>query len=672
MDIRRWLAETVLPERLPSLPEQLGLPPFLQPKEQTEQRRQKGNRRRKRGTSDSSLLDHRPIGKKAPPINYETNIDEGTDAGPCSDATSASSSSGSSKSSHKYARRPRRKTRLERYEHAAKEIDGRGKEAHLNRKGESRKRRRQSRHKQRGQPRAGLVQGFTAKNVPTDRLTLKPREKLGIFSKGRASSPVKGRGLPDLVFSEMKFLQKHKSQPEVVPQAGVEKRKRRKDHARARQEEISAYFTSVGPVLAEKDGNIQAKGGSHHRKALPNPDHERQRPRPRSLLFDNAIPTVELGDKGTYLGFRSRGPRHRSGSYISWSESVRGPSVTPIYPRAGSTIDVGQLAPIPNSRDRNRTGVTDVLYSRNASSSISRRVTEGSGQHFEVSSLTPAIHRETRSHSFPLRVSSPRALDVQGRKGQTTDIAASPTSMPSALPRHPQIGGQETRGPHVDGCGSGAKRTTTQLPKDPECEPNVHGVSHEGEHLEEGSDKAEPQSSSSLANILRECNAAFDGDRRRVAGSYGCYPLYIEPVLEEREETDPPSDDNPQRRPTVRFSGVEMHHLNIPNFLGPGIYEEQAERLRAMERRQYDTIHKVEDSLYKEKDEWMDDEEEEEDNGEELLCGEGMELLPEEMTSQVAGAEAEWFVPGLITHGERLEQRDNTVTRDFWRPNRLY
>lgn len=51
-----------------------------------------------------------------------------------------------------------------------------------------------------------LNETFEAPNIHTQRLTLKPSIGPGLFNKGRASAQVDRRGLPDLTFSEMKFL----------------------------------------------------------------------------------------------------------------------------------------------------------------------------------------------------------------------------------------------------------------------------------------------------------------------------------------------------------------------------------------------------------------------------------------------------------------------------------
>ncbi|KAA8894821.1 hypothetical protein FN846DRAFT_912438 [Sphaerosporella brunnea] len=53
-----------------------------------------------------------------------------------------------------------------------------------------------------------LIKGFSAETIAKQRITLQPSHKLGIFKNGRASSPVRRRGLPDLTFSEVDFLSK--------------------------------------------------------------------------------------------------------------------------------------------------------------------------------------------------------------------------------------------------------------------------------------------------------------------------------------------------------------------------------------------------------------------------------------------------------------------------------
>ncbi|KAI4673273.1 uncharacterized protein J4E88_008885 [Alternaria novae-zelandiae] len=225
MDIRKWLDETVQPEA-PREPNNLH---------QTAEPAKRKRRRR----SDSSLLDPRPPAS-SPHKPAEDSADEALQA-TCSDSSSSS----------RYARKPRRKTRPERYEPQYAP----GSHAHRDRKDKSKKSRRKPRRKN-GEKAPGVMQTFQATNISGDRLTLKPREQLGLFNKGRTSTAIKGRGLPDLVFSEMKFLQQHKDEPEPVPRSDASKKKRKKDNEQMKEGEISAFFTSARPALVDKDTNI--------------------------------------------------------------------------------------------------------------------------------------------------------------------------------------------------------------------------------------------------------------------------------------------------------------------------------------------------------------------------------------------------------------------------------
>ncbi|KAI4648829.1 uncharacterized protein J4E79_009901 [Alternaria viburni] len=270
MDIRKWLDETVQPEA-PREPNNLH---------QTAEPAKRKRRRR----SDSSLLDPRPPAS-SPHKPAEDSADEALQA-TCSDSSSSS----------RYARKPRRKTRPERYEPQYAP----GPHAHRDRKDKSKKSRRKPRRKK-GEKAPGVMQTFQATNMSGDRLTL------GLFNKGRTSTAIKGRGLPDLVFSEMKFLQQHKDEPEPVPRTDASKKKRKKDNEQMKEGEISAFFTSARPALVDKDTNTPPQH--------PVPKAKRRR-RDQSSVDDTAIPTVEATGQASYLGFGSRGPRHESNSYL--------------------------------------------------------------------------------------------------------------------------------------------------------------------------------------------------------------------------------------------------------------------------------------------------------------------------------------------------------------------
>ncbi|KAF1989562.1 hypothetical protein K402DRAFT_326571, partial [Aulographum hederae CBS 113979] len=164
---------------------------------------------------------------------------------------SASSESASTRSSEHYERRPRHKTRPEKYEPRSDKERERKRRGRAKKGDESKKRDKTSKRKRKkGKSGTDVSHNFHAKNVAQDRLTLKPRASLGLFKKGRTSNPAKGQGLPDLVFSEMHFLQKRDHNDEQSKHGPV-KKSRKKDAEQAKQEDISAYFASKRPPLAE-------------------------------------------------------------------------------------------------------------------------------------------------------------------------------------------------------------------------------------------------------------------------------------------------------------------------------------------------------------------------------------------------------------------------------------
>lgn len=169
MDIQRWLDETALPERPPSPANKRNKAPALPAKKCKQPSKEK--RRRKPSSSDSSLLDAPPQRKK-PPTAPQAAFGESANGSASSDASHPSGGSGSSTLSQRYARKPRRKTRPERYEPPSKDVKARGTHVRRYRKGESNKTMRKHKRRKAGNLGTAIVQGFHAKNVPKDRLTV--------------------------------------------------------------------------------------------------------------------------------------------------------------------------------------------------------------------------------------------------------------------------------------------------------------------------------------------------------------------------------------------------------------------------------------------------------------------------------------------------------------------
>lgn len=137
------------------------------------------------------------------------------------------------RSGERYDKRPRHKTKPDKYDvKAGSKPQDTGKGDVIKKKSSKRQRRK-----------SGLIlnKEFKAPNVAQDRLTLSANGGLGIFRKGKASSPVRKSGLPDLSFSEMSFLCRRQDRDEVQQQNPKEKYcKNNKD--KTVTQHISEYF----------------------------------------------------------------------------------------------------------------------------------------------------------------------------------------------------------------------------------------------------------------------------------------------------------------------------------------------------------------------------------------------------------------------------------------------
>ncbi|KAK8162759.1 hypothetical protein BKA80DRAFT_310244 [Phyllosticta citrichinensis] len=331
MDVCKWLEEAVGP----GPPATLTLPPGRDAREEPVQQIDRPSfhqtRRCNHLFSDSSLLHvdrsdnvqgfsaHNPDHIERPPRQF---LDEDRPTTAPSDASDPHQQEGADP----YTRRPRRRTRPEIYE---PKLGGDREKTKQRRKREKEKSGKKG-SKPKPRPKAAKdkpphhAHAFQAQNVPTERLTMKPNRSIGLFKKGRASTPVKGRGLPDLVFSEMRFLQKQDDTRERTQEETRNKRKR-KDPTRVQGQEISAYFGAKRPPLADKDQNVQRKPSEHRSRST---SLCQRSPSRTSTRFESARPTIELPDK-PYLGFGSRGVDPIASDpayYIPWSESVRNAS----------------------------------------------------------------------------------------------------------------------------------------------------------------------------------------------------------------------------------------------------------------------------------------------------------------------------------------------------------
>ncbi|KAL8910236.1 MAG: hypothetical protein Q9171_004479 [Xanthocarpia ochracea] len=192
-----------------------------------------------------------------------------------------------------YERRSRHKTREDHYDLPKDKKRDKTKEAKP-------KARDKPTKKRKGMEKSGgaLMQKFSAKNVDTDRLTLKTTVPVGLFGKGRASSPVRRKGLPDLSFSEVNFLSHRRRNQEEDVRSRARSKRRKEDKAADAEAEFSRFFTSSKDLSRAAVGITEHGAKVKDRRSAVGVTEEQDR---------SSLPPVDLPEK-PFLGFGSCGP----------------------------------------------------------------------------------------------------------------------------------------------------------------------------------------------------------------------------------------------------------------------------------------------------------------------------------------------------------------------------
>ena len=241
----------------------------------------------------------------------------------------------------KYARRARHKTREDRYEYKGHEdvkrihkIAGHNKRSARRKSG------------------AALNEEFQAPNVGPDRLTLQHATGPGFLSKGKSSNLTARRGIPDLTFSEMAFLNKRRDlddarlrgytghgQPKNIPRGSAkdvseffalpahpnsETRSDNEDD-RERSHNLKPSYSSKSPSRSDRRKALSqfsqdrhnVLGGPRFRTRVSSPARTRHPDIEGSLsqqLTPGYQPTIESGARDTTSG-------------VTWSPSIVNPQI---------------------------------------------------------------------------------------------------------------------------------------------------------------------------------------------------------------------------------------------------------------------------------------------------------------------------------------------------------
>ncbi|KAL8848612.1 MAG: hypothetical protein Q9221_006386 [Calogaya cf. arnoldii] len=286
--------------------------------------------------------------------------------------SSRASSANIGRAAKTYERRPRHKTREDRYDLQKDKKPEKTKDVKSKAHDKPKKKRK-------GVQKSGaaLMQNFSAGNIDTDRLTLKATAPVGLFGKGRASSPVRRKGLPDLTFSEVNFLNHGRGNQEDKVRSQAKSKIRKEAKAADAEAEFSRFFATSKDTSRVAIGTIEhgskIKGG---RSVEVTEDQEQ-----------SSLPPVDLPEK-PFLGFGSCGPGH----------------VSPVMPsRPTIPNDYNRLSPIRRSLSTRSTS----YFTWSRSSPSMRAVSENQWQSRQTLDGTWAELRPRQRQEANGRVRSP-------------------------------------------------------------------------------------------------------------------------------------------------------------------------------------------------------------------------------------------------------------------------
>ncbi|EME38232.1 hypothetical protein DOTSEDRAFT_104518, partial [Dothistroma septosporum NZE10] len=320
MDVRAWLQNTADREP-PDERDKAGSPEHLRPERYTAEAHthvQQG--KRKRASSESVLARRRPSRgrhgghgrERAAPDDSSSHrvrsAHDGTASSRSSCSVSRRESSPDRRFNTTFERRARHKTKEDCHEPTTKKRRKKH-ESREDHKFKSKSMPRKSHRRGDGVRTAGLVTNFQLKDRPKNhRLTLRPADaSAGIFKHGRAGAPItgKGSGLPDLVFNEMRFLQRPREHQDEIHRDHPEKaRSERTD--KQQEGNYSTHFAkqhTEGAQQPEQQGLVAVL--DQHCELRPQENREAAASQQR-----RGGPIVEAAGvlpDNAFLGFGSRG-----------------------------------------------------------------------------------------------------------------------------------------------------------------------------------------------------------------------------------------------------------------------------------------------------------------------------------------------------------------------------
>ncbi|KAI0016468.1 hypothetical protein F4780DRAFT_677675 [Xylariomycetidae sp. FL0641] len=321
---------------------------------------QSNSKRKKRDSSDSSLIS-----------GFEGRPSDGVIVNPRRSRKPSIETEGSPSAMSyaggriNYEKRPRHKTREDKYDTKKQKHQNndrkRAKDDREPRPGKSNRSRKRAMMSSKN-----VMTKFASDAVTTDRITVPPNLKPGLFDNGRVS---KKQPIPDLAFSEMQFLKQQKRR-ETQPKTLSKKRLKEKQRESRELEEVSSFFLPPKPDV--KPRNPATATGRGRRRSLASSvwsSHKGVRDAPKTIGFSPSrtdlplicepAPSQSEGGTAQILEIpRSKTAPHLESSkattYFTWSRSGRSHSptahsLTPPGARSSSNVSDAALTMTPEA-----------------------------------------------------------------------------------------------------------------------------------------------------------------------------------------------------------------------------------------------------------------------------------------------------------------------------------
>lgn len=446
--------------------------------------------------------------------------------------------------------------------------------------------------------------------------------------------------VPDLVFSEMKFLRNNGGKNESSKDTPDGQKRRKKDMPRTKEEDISAFFTSARSVLADKDQDV--KPGSERAATKTQRSERRRAP---SIQPEAIVSTTELEKRPSQLNSNASHPRQESTSYISWSESVH---ASDSERQTGRKTEQVMRSNIPSQlKPEVRFKRHEALRQQHVPSSLVHELSIDGADLATAPPVLPVRTVLSDSHSLPRRSFSRRGMHFVDRAagGDQVEEVVPPSSMSPVLgavietesfelPRTKRSNRRLYMGRGQSTRGQGSTGAVTGL------------VSHES-----------PRRSTSLGEVLQQCNNMESWAARP-------HTMNILPF-----NTDHEARDSLRRRAAQGPRGTaiapDAQTRKSSNFLGPSFYEQQEHRQRLPVQSEFQNeiqfMESFDDGYVFESDLLSQDSDDE-------MWDEPVSCEMDGMGDEVGAG------LGYVAYGVDQMQAEHgeLAGMGFWRPNKLY